>query len=213
MRRAALTWPRPRCLRRELRRPVRATRAPGCAAALSVSRTTGPSQPLRPGAGRLSGRWRHQAGAGDRREYEIELLELASAFGTLFLDEIAVLRQGLDAAPCRCRKAKRPPWQCGRSARRCSRAKRPAAQRGHAERGRREAPSLKQLSSSRARRADVRGRQAPRRFASSLSRMSSLSRTWRTCASTVRSLSTSRCQREALAERSPHWLGPSLLSG
>jgi hypothetical protein len=52
VRRAALRWLRPRCLRRELRRPVRAIRAPGCGAALSVSRTTGPSQPLRRRRGR-----------------------------------------------------------------------------------------------------------------------------------------------------------------
>jgi hypothetical protein len=37
-------------------------------------------------------------GAGGRREHEIELLELASAFGTLLLDQIAVLRQGFHAA-------------------------------------------------------------------------------------------------------------------
>jgi hypothetical protein len=31
-------------------------------------------------------------GPGGRREHEVELLELASAFGTLLLDQIAVFR-------------------------------------------------------------------------------------------------------------------------
>ena len=37
-------------------------------------------------------------GAGGRREYEIEVLELVSAFGTLLVDQIAVVRQGFDTA-------------------------------------------------------------------------------------------------------------------
>ena len=36
--------------------------------------------------------------AGCRREHEVELLTLASAFGTLLVDQIAVLRQGFDVA-------------------------------------------------------------------------------------------------------------------
>jgi hypothetical protein len=36
--------------------------------------------------------------AGGRREHEIVLRELASAFGTLLLDRIPVLREGFDAA-------------------------------------------------------------------------------------------------------------------
>ena len=36
--------------------------------------------------------------AGGRREHEIVLLKLVSAFGTLLLDQIPVLREGFDAA-------------------------------------------------------------------------------------------------------------------